>query len=579
MKPSANAASAKNKSNLNTRIMKKLLSAAFCLLLSLTAQAQTPKWASQARKAIISIVTYDKDNKIMNTGNGFFVKADGTAVSDYGLFEGAQRAVVIDSDGKEFPVDCILGANAMYDVVKFRIQTDKEVDALTLANTPAAVGSTVFLLPYASQKDVTPARGTVDACTQVEGKYHYYTLHLQTSDKTVSCPITNAEGQVLGMIQKSADADAANSYAIDAAFASDLTLNALSRVDHALNSIGIRKGLPDKEDDAQVYLLMSAGLPEADYLALINDYIRQFPTSHEGYLRRATFYMDKKDDEHNKLAEADITRALEVSTRKDDAYYNACKLVYQAVANGLQYPDWTLQRAMQLIEEAIKLRPLPLYVQTQGDLYFGMKDYAKAYECYDRVNHSELRSAESLFSAARTKQVMGANDEALALMDSTVAFFGPLLTEKAAPYVFQRAQMKASIGKYREAVADYNEYERLVLGKANAEFFFIREQAEMQCRLYQQALDDIEKAVEMDPKQVAYIIEQVALYTRFSQFDKAVEAARRGIELAPDNANLYRMMGFGQIQLKQKEAGRQNLLKAKELGDPNAATLLEKYGK
>ena len=203
------------------------------------------------------------------------------------------------------------------------------------------------------------------------------------------------------------------------------------------------------------------------------------------------------------------------------------------------YTD-ALQRAMQLIEEAIKLRPLPLYVQTQGDLYFGMKDYAKAYECYDRVNHSELRSAESLFSAARTKQVMGANDEALALMDSTVAFFGPLLTEKAAPYVFQRAQMKASIGKYREAVADYNEYERLVLGKANAEFFFIREQAEMQCRLYQQALDDIEKAVEMDPKQVAYIIEQVALYTRFSQFDKAVEAARRGIELAPDNADLYR---------------------------------------
>ena len=54
------------------------------------------------------------------------------------------------------------------------------------------------------------------------------------------------------MIQKSADADAANSYAIDAAFASDLTLNALSRVDHALNSIGIRKGLPEKEDDAQV---------------------------------------------------------------------------------------------------------------------------------------------------------------------------------------------------------------------------------------------------------------------------------------------------------------------------------------
>ena len=101
----------------------------------------------------------------------------------------------------------------------------------------------------------------------------------------------------------------------------------------------------------------------------------------------------------------------------------------------------------------------------------------------------------------------------------------------------------------------------------------------MQCRLYQQALNDIEKAVSMDPKQIVYIVEQVALYTRFSQFDKAIEAAQKGLTLAPDNADLYRMMGFSQIQLKQQEEGKKNLLKAKELGDKNAETILQKYSK
>ena len=91
--------------------MKRFLYLILALLTSwTTVSAQTPKWVGKARKAIISIVTYDKDNKIMNTGNGFFVKTDGTAVADYSLFEGAQRAVIINSDGKEFPVDCILGA-------------------------------------------------------------------------------------------------------------------------------------------------------------------------------------------------------------------------------------------------------------------------------------------------------------------------------------------------------------------------------------------------------------------------------------------------------------------------------------
>ena len=559
--------------------MRTLLLSAFALLVSL-AGAQTPKWADKARKAVISVVTYDKDNKIMNTGNGFFVKADGTAVSDYGLFDGAQRAVVIDSDGKEFPVDCILGANSMYAVVKFRVKADKEVDVVTPASQPAAVGSTVFLLPYASRKENTLERGTVDACTQVEGSYHYYTLHMPTNEKTVSCPITNANGEVLGMIQKSASAQSADSYALDAAFAANLALNALSLMDYSLNSIGIRKGLPDKEDDAQVYLLMAGNNLQPDaYLALINDYVAQFPDSHEGYLRRAAFYIDRKEEEHYKQAEADIEKAIEVSSRKDDACYNACKTVYQAVANGVQHPAWTMETALGYIDEAIRLNPLPIYVQTQGDIYFGMQNYPKAYECYDRVNHSELRSAESLFSAARTKQLMGANDEALALMDSTVNFFGTLLTEKAAPYVFQRAQMKAAMGQYREAVADYNEYERLVIGKATAEFFYIREQAEMQCRLYQQALNDIEKAVSMAPNEVLYVVEQVALYTRFSQFEKAAEAAQKGLALAPDNADLLRMLGFVQIQLGQKDAGKQNLLKAKELGDPNAETLIEKYAK
>ena len=56
-----------------------------------------------------SVVTYDKNDKMLNTGNGFFVSEDGLALSDYSLFKGAERAVVITADGKQMPVDVILG--------------------------------------------------------------------------------------------------------------------------------------------------------------------------------------------------------------------------------------------------------------------------------------------------------------------------------------------------------------------------------------------------------------------------------------------------------------------------------------
>ena len=77
---------------------------------------ELPKWSKKARKAVFSVITYNADNKILNTGNGFYIDSEGTGVSDYSLFKGAHKAVVVTSDGKELPVTLILGANDMYDV-------------------------------------------------------------------------------------------------------------------------------------------------------------------------------------------------------------------------------------------------------------------------------------------------------------------------------------------------------------------------------------------------------------------------------------------------------------------------------
>ena len=51
--------------------MKRTLWMLACALFTQMAIAQeTPKWAANAKKAVFSIVTYDKDNNIKGTGNG-----------------------------------------------------------------------------------------------------------------------------------------------------------------------------------------------------------------------------------------------------------------------------------------------------------------------------------------------------------------------------------------------------------------------------------------------------------------------------------------------------------------------------
>ena len=102
--------------------MKKKIFLLFTLcLLAQWSVAQAPKWVEKAKRAVFSVVTYGEKDRRLNTGNGCFVTEDGVALSDYSLFKGAQRAVVMNSEGVQMPVVSILGANDMYDVIKFRV--------------------------------------------------------------------------------------------------------------------------------------------------------------------------------------------------------------------------------------------------------------------------------------------------------------------------------------------------------------------------------------------------------------------------------------------------------------------------
>lgn len=175
---------------------KYLVLFVLCLLAQWT-MAQAPKWVEKAKKAVFSVITYDKDDKILNTGNGFFVSEDGVALSDYSLFKGAERALILNSEGKQMPVEEIMGADDMYDVIKFKVAiTEKKVPALQMAATVPAVDSDVYLLPYSTRKDRSCTSGKVKGVDKVADNYNYYTLNMHLKEKMVSCPVMTPEGEV-----------------------------------------------------------------------------------------------------------------------------------------------------------------------------------------------------------------------------------------------------------------------------------------------------------------------------------------------------------------------------------------------
>ena len=559
------------------------------LILCLLAQwsvAQAPKWVEKAKRAVFSVVTYDENDKILNTGNGFFVTEDGIALSDYSLFKGAQRAVVMNSEGTQMPVVSIMGANDMYDVIKFRVGiTSKKVPALTLSTVNPAVDATVYILPYSTQKDRSYTSGQVKAEDKFSDKYYYYTLNVHLKDKMVSCPVMTEEGQVFALTQKSSGKDTATiCYAVDANFAMAQTVSAFSFSDMSLKNIGIKKALPDTEETALVFLYMaSSQVSPEKYSQLLDDFVAQYPNSADGYVRRATqqIYVSQDDASMVKVV-ADLDKALDVASKKDDVYYNRAKLIYNYILGQPEkaYKDWSYDKALEEIKKAIAIEELPVYVQLEGDIEFAKQNYAAALACYEKVNQTNLVSPATFFSTAKTKELMKAPaQEVLALMDSCMSRFTEPYTTEAAPYLLERARVRMDANQARGAILDYDAYYKAVNGNVNDVFYYYREQAAMKAKQFQRALDDMAKAIELNPKELTYYAELAVVNMRVGRNEEALKVLKDALAIDSKYAEAYRLMGIAQLQMKKKQEACESFAKAKELGDPNVDELIQKHCK
>ena len=555
--------------------MKRLYILTSLLMLAVCAMAQ-PDWAKKASKSVFTLKTFAADGTLIASTNGFFVRDNGEAVSCFSPFKGASRAVVIDASGKEIPVALILGANETYDVVKFQVAKAK-VQPLALAGKSAAKDEAVWLLPYRETKRVP--QGTVQKTETFNGNYAYYTLELTMPDNSVGTPLLNANGEVIGLMQQPNAVGDAKSFAVSALFADSLKVNGLSINDPVLRSTQIKKALPDDLNQAQLTLYMGGSLQDSlAYVTLIEDFIAKFPKEPDGYTYRAQMLAD---GHHFAEADRDMQKALKVAEKPDEVHYSYSRLILQKMVYSTDtlYKAWTFDRAFDEAVEAYRLNAQPTYRQQQAFVRYVQQNYAEAYDIYESLFQSSLRSADLFYSASLCKQQLKDSTAQLALLDSCVAQFSRPYLKEVAPYLLSRAQLLMDLGRHRQAVSDLNDYEEVMKAQVNSNFYYMRFRVETEGRLFQQALNDIEKAITMTPQSDLYYAEKASLQIRVGLYDEAVETAKTCIQLAPEHSDGYLFLGLAQCLKDQKAEGVKNLQKAKELGDAQADELIEKYSK
>ena len=555
---------------MNMKLKTLILTIALILGVSTNISAQ-PGAIKKAADAAFTLTTFKADGSILATSNGVCISTDGVAVSPWKPFIGADKAVIIDAKGQKHEVDCLLGANEIYDIVKF--QVSGKTIAAPLATT-VSVGDEAWITPM--PKSGNAEKADVSSVEKFMDKYNYTILKSSATDKLNGAPVFNVKGQVIGLFNSAGESQSST----DVNYAKDFVVKGLSQNDITLRQSNIRIGLPNTVEEAVVALMLSSEKPTNIHEAIVNEFITKFPQANDGYYALANIQVAKGD-----FANADKTMQTAISkvSAKDEAHYNFARLIYRNAlihefAEKTKSVGWTLDKALDEIKKAETTKANDAYRHLQAQIIYAKGDYAKAYTEFEALTKTKFNNPELYLEMAQSRQHLGANDqEILDLLNKSIELCDTPYVSTSAPYFYTRGQQLEKMGEYRKAVQDYYTYEYFNQGRLGAAFYYMREQCEVKGRMWQQALQDILIASQLDPKEALYPTEAGSLLLRLNKVDAAISAAQQAIQLDASQPDAHLILGIAQCESKQKEEGLKNIQKAKELGNTQADTFLQKY--
>lgn len=553
--------------------MKRLYSIIAILTLSISLSNAQPS-VKKYGKSVFTLTTFDKDGNIKSSDiYGVFVGSEGEAISLWTPFIDTDSAIVKTSNGDIMEVESIIGANELYNVCKFKVKG--KTSSVEIARKPSTQGENMWVL-FNKNNKLGASKCEIDKTEAFMDKYTYYIISMEDAPEFSGCPVIDKDGKLTGLFQRSGSSAGIN--VVDANFTDSIETKGLFISNSMYRQTGLKLNMPADKQEALIMLVMAKEQCDSSkYVKYVDDFISSFPTEVNGYSTRA---MNLVSAGHFEEADKTMKTAIEKTADKAAAHAEYSSVIYQKLiySPDTTYKEWTLDKALGEIRKAYEMSPQSVYRHREAQIIYTKGDYQKAYDMFIGLTKEELKREELFLEAAQCKIQLNAPDtEVVALLDSAVSVCPKPLTSISSPYILARGQIYDKMGEYRKALADYNVYDTLMLGNADAPFYYTRFKCELNIKQYKQALNDIAHAAYLNPNEPVYLAEMSSLQLRLNQLDDAIKSADLCIRIAPEFPDAYLIKGLALIHKKDKSNGLQMLEKARGLGDSRAQELIDKY--
>ena len=175
-----------------------------CILLAFPFYAKADEnlveLVKKVKPAVVLIQTFDKDNKPLGQGSGFFVDNKGHIVTNHHVIEGAYRAVVKTSSGMEYPVEGVIAKNADADIVKLVVKMpDANTPFLNLSEIVPSEGQDIVVIGNPLGLESTVSSGIVSAVRDIPAFGKILQITAPISPGSSGSPVINNKGEVIGI--------------------------------------------------------------------------------------------------------------------------------------------------------------------------------------------------------------------------------------------------------------------------------------------------------------------------------------------------------------------------------------------
>jgi tetratricopeptide (TPR) repeat protein len=172
-------------------------------MLSCPSNAEIPltQLVEKTQSSVVTIITFDENQKPISQGTGFFIKKDGQLITNRHVIEEASNAGVMTFEGKVYKVERIIALDDAFDLVNLKIDLNGDtIQWLEIESNVPKTGEKIFVIGSPKGLEQTVSEGIVSSIRFDENKEVFaYQITAAISPGSRGSPVMNFQGEVIGV--------------------------------------------------------------------------------------------------------------------------------------------------------------------------------------------------------------------------------------------------------------------------------------------------------------------------------------------------------------------------------------------